>query len=226
MHAALQSVIMAIDEAKKSGLTIEWILILDRVDHSTRNYLHTHKPASANFVEVNLGDAGLARNHGTPLSSGQFISFIDAGDFWSPNWLTEAHSFARSQSSPKVIFHSHINLLLGRQNSVMAALDSESSSFSKTMLFRKNCWTPSPFARREIYLDYPYASLEPEKGFAYADWHWNCETLAAGIAHKIVPDTFHCYSKPAPDQLPPEHVEEGPGVIRPSKLFALAYQHG
>ena len=47
------------------------------------------------------------------------------------------------------------------------------------------------FAKTSIYRRYPFKKNDLQIGFGHEDWHWNSVTLAAGHAHKPVPETVH-----------------------------------
>ena len=62
---------------------------------------------------------------------------------------------------------------------------------------------------REIYGRFPYRPNRLDQGFGFEDWAWNCETIAAGLKHRAVPETTHFIrSKPA-DSLREQTVARG-----------------
>ena len=163
-----------------------------------------HPMASANdgvagvsaggIVFTDHGDPGLARNRGVAASHGDFVTFLDADDLWSFNWLAEAHAFSSAASKP-LVAHSEMNILFGEKSYIWLHRDSESPDFDPGYLSVGNYWDAMAFAPRQIYLDHPYKANALDAGYGHEDWHWNCVTLLAGHAHRPVPGTVHMKRK-------------------------------
>src|SRR5262249_8987060 len=51
-----------------------------------------------------------------------------------------------------------------------------------------NPWDTVCVAAREIFERVPYRGAT--RAYAYEDWAWNCDTIAAGIEHLFVPETI------------------------------------
>lgn len=171
------------------GKTVEIIAILDRADDLTRTVLINGLGPGARIVETDEGDPGQARNRGTDHATGEYICFLDADDLWSFNWLTEAYRFV--QNRPDVVAHSQCNITFGREKNIWWHVDSEGPLFDPRYLEWGNYWDALAFARTEIYRRYRFRLNNLKIGFGHEDWHWNCMTIAAGLAHKPVPNTVH-----------------------------------
>lgn len=81
----------------------EW-MITD--DHSTDHSVQMIQKLNDSRIKLTLSDknggAGHARNLSLEKASGRFITFLDADDFWEPNFLEEMVSFMKKENSELV----------------------------------------------------------------------------------------------------------------------------
>lgn len=224
MHSTFRSVALAIDETARMGLAVEWLVVVDSPDQPTREYLQRHLPDNATLIDVEFRDLGAARNRGTDAATGQYVAFIDSDDLWSPNWLTEAHAFAVRQTDRDFVLHAAFLIYFEGEEHIVIATDSLDPDFSPSALFSVNCWAVSSFAPREIYQRHPFTTVDLDAGFGYEDWHFNCETLAASIQHRLVPDTFQCYRKKTWKESLSSQTDKASCIINANKLFDVAFQ--
>jgi glycosyltransferase involved in cell wall biosynthesis len=185
-----RSALGAINHLNKNlSKTAEILVLLDRTDDTTRSVLRNVLEGVARFVEVNEGDPGQVRNHGSRLARGDYISFLDGDDLWSANWLTEACRLVDRR--PDVVAHSHCNVTFGQERNFWWHIDSEGPFFDPKYLEWANYWDAMAFARTEIYREFQFKPNDLEVGFGHEDWHWNKSTTSAGIAHKPALKTMH-----------------------------------
>lgn len=188
--ASLTTFRAAIDRAESSGLTVETVVMLDRPDTDTAAVLGAARDWGAEVVELDLGDQGRVRNHASEAAAGRYVAFLDADDHWSENWLVEAHQTCH-EGGDGVIAHPEVNWFFGGFNHVFFHADVRDPGFDPAHLRHANYWDALCLAPRAAYVDHPYASRDVAGGFAYEDWHWNMETLAAGYAHHVARGTLH-----------------------------------
>lgn len=170
------------------GKPVEKILVLDRADDLTGSILEeTFKPDRV--IKSDAGDPGQARNRGVEAAKGKYLCFLDGDDLWSVNWLVEAHRLVEKR--PDAVAHSQCNIVFGGDNNIWWHIDSEGALYDPKYLEWANYWDAMSFARTQIYRDFPFRRNDLDIGFAHEDWHWNCSTIAAGIAHKPAPNTIH-----------------------------------
>ncbi|WP_416055648.1 glycosyltransferase family 2 protein [Stenotrophomonas maltophilia] len=194
-HASLRSYMHARELAVRAGIATEMVLVLDSTDSETVNIIRAHPDLQGNeaILEVSLGDAALARNAGISHAHGTFVCTLDGDDLISRDYLVRHVEFARA-SNERVILHSEIVVSFGANNIFSWQVDQGVMPFSKDMLLSVNPWVSAVFARREVFAEIPYVACFPRQtGFGYEDWHWSCATVAAGLEHRVVPETAYFY---------------------------------
>lgn len=189
-HASVESARAAAEHARRSGLEVEMLVVLDRPDAETRSYFNEYVRSQIPVHEVEYGDLGLSRNHGVAHAAGEFVAFLDCDDLWGKHWLEKAVRFSRAYGR-NCICHPQYNLFWGMKSYVWEHLDQEAENFSLNDLLVTNPWTALSFARRVTYETVPYRFSSLIDGIGYEDWGWNCDVIAAGFVHKVVPNTIH-----------------------------------
>ena len=177
---------------EERGLRVERIVVLDRPSHATAcQFQNAGLESTARIIETDFGDQGRVRNLIAEEARGQYLAFLDGDDLWSDNWLHEAHRLIVEDGREGIIAHPEYNWFFSGTCSVLANIDQESQDFSLDFLRHANYWDALCMASRVVHLRHPYCDRRIRDGFAFEDWHWNCETIAGGCVHKIVPDTIH-----------------------------------
>lgn len=178
-----------IEFARRAGLTVEGLIVLDRPDAATRLQFSGFD-SRYRVLLTDHGDPGKARNSAVENACGRFVGFLDGDDLWSPNWLSEAHRFCDPEPDV-MIAHSEINVIFGRERLMWWHVDSRDPTFDPDFLRYDNYWDAMSFGARAIYAKYPFVETDLRRGFGHEDWHWNCLTLGAGIDHRPVEGTVH-----------------------------------
>lgn len=207
---ALASVRSLVSTAMADGVTVEAIVILDAPDDETRRLVLSAATDFARIEEVSFRDLGLTRNHAAQMAQGHYLSFLDGDDLWGAQWLRLAYSAATDACAPlNAIWHPKVMYLFDESDFDRTSFDctphpnahglyliqesSDSPSFDPRALFLENMWGAVAFARRVVYLRYPYLAVDRVAGFGIEDWSWNSQTLAAGFVHKVVEGTVHLH---------------------------------
>ena len=185
----LGSLEQAVSHAIGAGLSVDVLVVLDKANAVTQTMIsQTNRGYS--IMETELGDPGQARNAGVENSRSEFVAFLDGDDLWSANWLTDAVAFAQQQEGP-VICHSAANVVFGTANQIWWHADSQDPAFDPDYLWVANYWDAMCLTRRETMAAHPFVANDLKIGYGHEDWHWNCTTLSAGVAHRPVPGTLH-----------------------------------
>ncbi len=186
--ASIRSLEVAAREAETAGLRIERLYVLDRPDVRTQEVFEQMCPPPWRVLTVDHGDQGAARNCAAEIATGCFIAFLDGDDLWGKSWLVRAHAEA-TKLNPDVIIHPEFAYIFGDETIIFPHVDQEDAAFDPDLLRVFNYWDALCFCRTEILRRFPYPLRDIAEGWAFEDWQWNCETLAAGLQHKTAPDT-------------------------------------
>lgn len=186
--ASLRSALSAVAAARSEGRRLELLLILDRPDPATRAVFQRYSAQADGLQEVDFGDQGMTRNAAITAASGARVACLDADDLWTEDWLWRAAAFL-DRHGPGVIAHPAYNYFFEGQATIFRHIDQDDPEFSADFLRVVNYWDALCLCDRDVHLSFPYAARDVDAGWAYEDWHWNCETVAAGLRHKTVPGT-------------------------------------
>jgi len=78
----------------------EWIITDDgSQDNSVEIIKENTDPRIILIQNKKNGGAGIARNSSLKVSKGRYITFLDADDFWKPNFLEEMVSFMKKENT-------------------------------------------------------------------------------------------------------------------------------
>lgn len=223
LHPTVKSALEAIACARDGSLSVELVVVLDSPDSATQEYCGKFLPAEARAIEVSVRDAGLARNIGVEIAEGRFITFLDGDDLLGRNWLLAAHRFI-SADERALILHPSLVVYFEGRNAVWRPVDQEDPEFSEAVLFEHNPWTANSFGRRSTYQEIPFRATDLENGFGYEDWLFNCDTIARGIMHKVVPNTLLCVRDKTRQPSVMKETIAARGIIADSDLFSLPWR--
>lgn len=187
---SLHSLVDAVTVAREAGLVVETLIVLDTPDAATREAFSEATDDGLRCVEVAYADQGAARNHAVTLAAGDYVAFLDGDDLWTENWLLDAHRMCTTDPG-RVIAHPALNWSFGAEGNHSFTADQLEPGFEATHLRLYNYWDALCMAPRQVHLAHPYGPRALDDGYAYEDWHWNMETLAAGCVHRVVPETIH-----------------------------------
>lgn len=186
-HSTLNSIEHCRKYAEAAGISTEYVWVLDAVSEETRQVLMSHPAASGNvkIVEVNHRDLGASRNSGIHAARGTAVAILDGDDYFSKNWIERAW-FYLQEFGAHAILHPEFVVNFGAHSAYCWQVDQAGQYYDRDGLLVNNYWTSWTFAMRSVYLACPYSVTQPlHTGFGYEDWHWNCESIAAGYEHRL-----------------------------------------
>ena len=187
---SLRSLLAAVHAAQNEGISTEIMVVLDKPDQATRDVFGDADKEGWKMIETNYGEHGKARNHAIKMAKGEYIAFLDGDDLWSENWLVAAYAMCCTLPG-EIIAHPELDWFFGENNNLFFIADQADPYFEPALLRFTNYWDALCMAPREAHIQHPYPDRDIDRGIAYDDWHWNCETLDAGFIHRIVSQTIH-----------------------------------
>lgn len=187
--ATLRSFARAVEVARTEGFTVEPLMCLDRPDPLTESLFRDLSPTGARVISMDHGDQGKVRNDAVIEASGDHVAFLDGDDLWQASWLVRAARYLDEAGTGDIIAHPEYNYFFEGQATIFRQIDQDAPEFDIDLLRVRNYWDALCMAPRALYLAYPFAHRDIPNGWALEDWQWNEDTIAAGLRHKIVPDT-------------------------------------
>ncbi len=184
-HPTLRALHRVVQHAEGRGKQVEVVATLDRTrDEVLRRIVRQWSGRFRAFHvhEVELGDPALCRNFVVQRARGRFVAPHDGDNLYGEHWLTRAHDLLlqrpRAVAHPELIWVFQGFYELWLQEPVTQLAD----------LVAVNPWDTVCLAAREVFEQVPYRAATT--AFAYEDWAWNCDTIAAGLEHVFVPETI------------------------------------
>lgn len=218
IHRTLRSLVRAAVFAEEYNIRTEVIVVMDRPDIATGDYLLQSAFADRLHVyHTDLGDPGLSRNLGVSKASGKYVAFLDGDDLFGKTWLKAAFEEAERRDG-LVVLHPEYVIVFEAEALIAKPMGTSSRKFNPQNLFEHNYWTSCLFVPRVFALGKPFAATQFEQCFGYEDWHWCCEVVAEEIPILIVPETVFFYRKKKNGSRLDRHNVQRV-LIPPTKLF-------
>ncbi|MET3010229.1 glycosyltransferase [Stenotrophomonas koreensis] len=181
-------------EAKAAGISVELIAVFDRSDDATRDAFNAQPMQGfcrIETVEVDVGSLGLARNAGVERATGEYIWTSDSDDLVSSNSIVALLQTARKYPSPNVVVFIEYLCAFGDRYHNVRYFDSKyltAADFAYQHPYISRIFLP-----KAVFDSLRYDDLRIASGFAYEDWHFNCNLRAHGYEMVVAPDTVIFY---------------------------------
>jgi glycosyltransferase involved in cell wall biosynthesis len=189
IHKTIASVRRAVTKLE-GRFTYEIILHIDKPNQATSEYVKIHKNTSLKDVRIydnNFGDLGLSRNFAVTKAYGKFVSFIDADDLMSQNWLIDAYDFLSKHEYGKYVAHTAMTVEFGDVNSIIQKYGEINKTTDTLLNVYSARWNSVIIAPRTVLLKYPYPTNNP--GYGYEDWFLSCSFIQNNIHNTLIPET-------------------------------------
>lgn len=204
--------------ARQRGITVELVAVLDRADDATKQAWQNARPNcfdNVQSIEVDNGSLGLSRNNGCAVANGELFDLIDGDDLISYNWIAYAFEAAR-QLGPTAALVPRFSFGFGAD---YYSVEYFSQDVSSTIgIVTGHPYTMKICASRTLFAACPYAEVSLTTGYAYEDWHFNCNATALGYRFFVVDGTALFYRQRA-NSLYRQSMRTSTGQIPPSPLF-------
>lgn len=185
MEAALEQVV------GECGLSAQFVLLADNPDEHTRSYLESHRRGKAEVLITEFGSRARATEHALKQAEGAFVCVSGTHDLVSSNWLSRAYDECK-ESKELAVVHPATIISFGERTFLYIVPDQASPDFSRDVLLSRNPWPGPSFGTAETFKQTPMREPDASKGFGECDWLWICDTIANGVVHKPVAETFSC----------------------------------
>lgn len=217
-HKTMLSIERAAALLEQDKIQYEVLIALDRGDHETNLYFENYvkKNNKAKLYKWDFGDPSSVRNEMTKVSTGEIITFLDADDLISKNWLLDSYRMACNKNE---VIHPQYSITFGRDNLIWQKRDSYGNDYDKLCFIDNNLWDLPSTARRDIYIKHPYYSIKG--GLSYEDKYFNMSTISAGIKHRVAPETILFVRRKYSNSLLTESINTK-ATVAPSKLLSFS----
>jgi len=186
-HKTMLSVFAAAGELTAKDISYEIIVSVDNGDTETLSYFDRYKDAAnITLLKVKFKDLSASRNNAVKSAKGVYVTFVDADDLMSKNWLVSALEIVKT--NPGSIVHPEYSITFGDDNLLWKKRNSTTLTNDTLAIIDNNLWDSPCLAKKEIFTSNPY---HPNgNGFGYEDKHFNAQTIAAGITHLVAPESI------------------------------------
>ena len=187
----LRSAEAAIARVEAAGYAVERMIGFDSPTEECLIYFSNELFNAWDKYYFEFRDQGKTRNALTRKASGTLIALLDGDDLFSENWLVEGiRTIEKAQSHGlKPIVHPELNWIFDAGTSVFTLPSQLDDCFTPYGLYFFNYYDTLCIAPADVWSDFPYPDRAIQDGFAYEDWQWAVETMAARWVHLVAPDT-------------------------------------
>ena len=217
LRRTLRSCEEAAQYANAVGLNIELVVVLDRSPQATQDWVTKYRSdafVSIHVLNVEHGSLGLSRNDGVRHSNGIYVMICDADDLMSFNSITVMMDTIKNNR--KLIVFPEYVVEFGAKHNIIKYYDL--AIITPFMFLDCHPYLSRIFVHRDIFKTIAYEDSRLSDGYAYEDWHFNCDALADGYDFIVAPQTVLFYRKRG-NSLLSESNRQSVQQIRPSRLF-------
>ncbi len=196
-HAFLKNTMksfdLAIAFARRSGLRVEGLIVLDRSDSATTKWIENYAEHSFDRLRVELvdyGSLGLSRDHGLRGALGNYVMFGDEDDLISANTIVELHRLAEEEGPSCIVIPEYM-FGFGLKNFTARYFSSEYVSPHAFISYHP--FVSRIFAHRSIQDYVAFVDVPLSSGYAFEDWHFNATAFSLGYRYRPAPNTVLFY---------------------------------
>jgi len=197
LRRTMRSLEEAVGFARLDKLSFELVAVLDRPSPSLAQWVAAYDFSAFDLhrvIEVDYGSPGPSRNSGARVATGTYIATCDADDLISYNCFRQCYCAIR-QAGPGTIVVPQYVLGFGESYHLYRCFGTE--TVSRLAFFGDHPYTARIFAHRSVFETIEYPHIREGDGFAYEDWHFNCEAVAKGYEFAVAKDTILFYRQRA-----------------------------
>lgn len=193
MRRTLLSLEEAVRYASQFDIAFEIVVVLDNADVATRNLAEAYDYGvfdGAQVIHVRNGSLGTSRNDGIAVAHGEYIATADADDLVSFDYFQRLYITARAGNGRAIVFPEYY-FGFGIDNYIWRLW--EHRYIGSAALLHRHPYVSRVMFHRDVAQRVQFADVGLKSGYAYEDWHFNCECLAAGYSIEIARDAVLFY---------------------------------
>lgn len=183
----------AIAAAERSGWNIERLVSFDAPSKECIGYFQQPKlKAWRHAGTYAFRDQGKTRNAAIEAATGRWVAILDGDDLIAENWLLEATKLLAEaeRTGDRIIVHPELNWVFDAGAFVFTKPDQKDPLFTPYYFSITNYYDAMCVAPKSVWREHPYPHRAIKDGFAFEDWQWGIETMAAGWRHVIADNTI------------------------------------
>lgn len=183
----------AVRYARQFDITFEIVVVLDNADKATTALAEAYDYSvfdAVQVIRVRNGSLGLSRNDGIRVSHGEYIATADADDlvafdYFHKIFWTAVHSGGRSIVFPEYYIG------FGSKHYVWKFWSHE--YIGNAAFYDGHPYVSRVIFHRDLFTNVKFADASVKSGYAYEDWHFNCECIAAGYPIEVAKNAVLFY---------------------------------
>jgi Glycosyl transferase family 2 len=186
---ALRSAEAAIAAVEARGATVERLIGFDCAEARTLAFFDHPSLSQWKHLRFTFADQGATRNALAKAAKGRYLAFLDADDMFSENWLLRAYERLESSVGSKRIVHPELIWQFDGADTVYTQPSQDSPFFTPHHFAIQNYYDALCMGPTQAWREVKFPGRDIATGYAYEDWQWSVETMAAGWQHVAEPDT-------------------------------------
>jgi glycosyltransferase involved in cell wall biosynthesis len=189
----LRSLSEAATFAADSDLRTELVAAFDRSDPLTREVFRAADLSAfraVRVIEANHGSVSLSRNAGCRAAMGEWLDLIDGDDLTSYCSIARMAETGRERGAKCVLVPKFSLGFGGKYYTVEYFSQDDIAAFATV---KYPLFTSKVFYHRSLHDVVQYRDVPLGMGYAYEDWHFNCEAMSAGYSFFSVEGTALLY---------------------------------
>jgi len=210
-YAAMRSVILAMEQAALHGVQCRIMVVIDRGDDSTRQWVYRFEEHLDDLFEVDFGNVSSARNHGISHITTKYLATLDGDDIFDRDWLWKGVQYLEEIGEDNVVGHTQMRPSFGSEMHGRLHISTGSHLFHPLNLIASWHYAADMIVPTQLYKALPLQESHLQDGLGAEDWLWTCESIVEGVRHIVVPETTCFYRRQA------DHISLGsiPGTTYP-----------
>ena len=204
--------------ARAQGILVELVAVQDRADHATTEVLRGADLSAFELIhsiDVDNGSVSRSRNDGCAVATGTYIDVMDGDDLLCHSHVARSFVEARRQGRATILVPKFVFGFGSRYYTVEYFNQDE---LPAAVTVKCPLYTANIFAHHSLFADNKYTDLPLSQGYAYEDWHFNCNAMALGYRFFAVEGTALFYRQ-RPDSRNHRADQISTRQIPPSILF-------